>query len=204
VASRTMKLRVAFVTFVAAGVGACHKKAPAATPQPQVATVDSAAIARERAAASARAEAARRDSLARLARADSISKADAARRLAEAQRDLVAPVHFDFDRTEILEVERSILERKVAIMSASPAIEILITGNTDERGSDEYNLALGMRRATAVMQYLVNRGIQAARISTASNGEERPLCQGHNESCWAQNRRAEVTITRGAGSIAQR
>ena len=74
----------------------------------------------------------------------------------------------------------------------------------DEQGSDEYDLALGMRRATAVMRYLVDRGIASRRITTASNGEERPICQEHGESCWTQNRRAEIAITRGAESIAHR
>ena len=89
-------------------------------------------------------------------------------------------------------------------MTSTPAIEISIMGNTDERGSDEYNLALGQRRAVAVMRYLVDRGIAAARMTAGSNGEERPVCQGHDESCWAQNRRAEIAITRGAEGIAKR
>ena len=183
---------------------ACHHQ-PAATAV--VATppaVDSAAILRARADAAAKAEAARRDSMARAARADSIKLADAARRAADARRDLVAPVHFDFDRDVILDAERSILDRKVEILRATPAIEISITGNTDERGSDEYNLALGMRRASAIMRYLIDRGVASQRLSTASNGEEHPLCQDHNESCWTQNRRAEIAITRGAESIAYR
>jgi peptidoglycan-associated lipoprotein len=166
--------------------------------------VDSSAILRARAEAATRAEAARRDSLARAARADSARLADAARRAADARRDLVAPIHFDFDRAEFLDTERPLLDRKVAILTATPELEISITGTTDERGSDEYNLALGMRRAVAVQRYLLDRGIASRRISTASNGEERPACQGHDESCWAQNRRAEVAITRGAEAIAQR
>jgi len=113
-------------------------------------------------------------------------------------------LHFDFNRSEVLANERGLLDRKVAILTAAPEVEVLISGNTDERGSDEYNLALGMRRATTIMRYLVARGIASRRISTASNGEERAICQQHDEFCWSQNRRAEVTITRGAESIAER
>ncbi|HEX3868510.1 MAG TPA: OmpA family protein, partial [Gemmatimonadaceae bacterium] len=77
-------------------------------------------------------------------------------------------------------------------------------GNADERGSDEYNLALGMRRATVVEQYLARHGVATAQLETISNGEERPVCQGHEEDCWSQNRRDEVVITSGGDHLVVR
>lgn len=147
----------------------------------------------------ARADAARRQR----ERADSILLADEARAAAEANaRKIISdPIHFDLDQTEILAAERPLLERKVEVLRRNPGIELSIAGNTDERGSDEYNIALGMRRAAAAKQFLVQRGIDASRLNTSSNGEERPICQEHDESCWSRNRRAEFAITRGGDRI---
>jgi peptidoglycan-associated lipoprotein len=89
------------------------------------------------------------------------------------------------------------LDRKAGVLGANRPIRIRIEGNTDERGSDEYNLALGMRRAAAAKLYLTQRGVDAARIETVSYGEERPVCQEHDESCWAKNRRAEFAVLAG-------
>jgi peptidoglycan-associated lipoprotein len=195
--------------FYAVGIAAlthcaaCHKSAPvvAASPTQSSSTDDAAARARD---AANRAEAARRDSLARVAqaRADSIRRAEEARRMAaDARTALTAPVHFDFDRDEIPESEHALLDRKVAILTSNPGLRIRIEGNADDRGSDEYNLALGMRRAAAVQHYLTARGIGAERLTVASNGEERPLCQGDGESCWGTNRRDDVVITAGGDAI---
>ena len=71
---------------------------------------------------------------------------------------------------------------------------MLIEGHCDERGTNEYNLGLGDRRARATMNYLVSQGVQAGRISTVSYGEERPVCTEHNESCWQKNRRAQFLV----------
>jgi peptidoglycan-associated lipoprotein len=142
-----------------------------------------------------RAEAARRREV---ARADSIRRANEARNaLAAARASLTESIHFEFDRSEILAADRSVLDRKAALLNANPSLEIRIEGNTDERGSDEYNLALGMRRAAVAKQYLVDRGVNPARIATASNGEERPSCRDHDESCWTQNRRADFAAVGG-------
>ena len=153
-------------------------------------------MARERAARdeAARAAAAAADSARRAADALRGSEADA-------RMQLLAPVHFDFDQADIRADDQANLGRKAAIIVANPALRIHIDGNTDERGSDEYNLALGMRRAGAVRQYLTNHGVDASRVTIASNGEERPVCQGHDESCWSQNRRDEFSIVSGGGRI---
>jgi peptidoglycan-associated lipoprotein len=79
-------------------------------------------------------------------------------------------------------------------------VRLRITGHTDDRGADEYNLALGQRRAAAAKRFLTQRDVDAARVEIASVGEERPVCTEETEACWARNRRAEFTIT--AGSVA--
>jgi peptidoglycan-associated lipoprotein len=157
-----------------------------------------------------------RDSLAReQARQDSIRRAqqEAEQRAAQARADSLAAVsratdevksmvaamiHFDFDKSNIRAGEDTqVLDQKFAILQANPGLQIEIVGNCDERGSDEYNLALGNRRALAAKQYLVSRGISADRISTRSMGEENPINPAHNEEAWAQNRRDEFNVTAG-------
>jgi peptidoglycan-associated lipoprotein len=110
---------------------------------------------------------------------------------------LAAMVHFDFDKAALRADDQGALDQKVAIMNANPDLHIRISGHCDERGSDEYNLALGNRRATAAKNYLVSHGIDASRIETASYGEERPVATGHDEDSWAQNRRDEFEILSG-------
>jgi peptidoglycan-associated lipoprotein len=106
-------------------------------------------------------------------------------------------VHFDYDESTIRADAQELLAAKVPVLRANPAIRLRIEGHADERGSVEYNLALGMRRAQAVRQYLMDFGIDGARFDTFSFGEDRPMAQGSNESAWSQNRRAEFRITAG-------
>jgi peptidoglycan-associated lipoprotein len=184
------------------GFAACHRAPPAVAPVVQPSNDDGAA--RQRADSIARAEAARRDALARAnARADSLRRAADAMRAAEAnaRAQLLAPIHFDFDRAEVLGSERALLDRKASILTTNQALRLRIDGNTDERGSDEYNLALGMRRAEAARQYLTEHGVDANRLAIASNGEERPMCPEHEESCWSRNRRDEFVIVAGGERI---
>lgn len=179
-----------------AGV-ACHK-APVtnATPAPVATTSQSNNDdARDRA---------RRDSIARAdaARRDSIARAEAARRAAAdreaaARSALTATVYFEFDQDALTADATSQLEAKVPVMQQNRDVKIRVEGNTDERGSDEYNLALGQRRAAAARRFLVSRGIDEARIETVSYGEERPACGEHDESCWGKNRRDQFVITAG-------
>lgn len=120
--------------------------------------------------------------------------------IARVNRDrdaLTAKVYFDFDKSELREDQRAVLDAKLPVLRNNPSIRIRIEGNADERGSDEYNMALGMRRAQTARKYLVDHGIDAARIDISSNGEERPVCQEHNEDCWKQNRRDEFVIVAG-------
>ena len=103
-------------------------------------------------------------------------------------------IHFDFDRSEIRSGDAKILDANAQWLKANAKQLVLIEGHCDERGTNEYNLVLGERRAKATMNYLASRGIAADRMSTISYGEERPLCTEHNEKCWSQNRRANFLV----------
>src|SRR5437763_1516181 len=116
---------------------------------------------------------------------------------------LATMIHFDYDKAIIRGGDAAVLDQKVAILQANPGLRIRISGHCDERGSDEYNLALGNRRATAAKQYLVSHGIDGGRVETVSYGEERPMDPGHNEEAWAQNRRDEFEILSGGENLKQ-
>jgi peptidoglycan-associated lipoprotein len=107
---------------------------------------------------------------------------------------ITAPIYFDFDKSTIRPDAAATLDRKVPFFQANPGLRVRIEGNADERGSDEYNLALGQRRAASAKRYLVERGIAADRFDLVSYGEERPVCTEHNEACWQQNRRDDFRI----------
>ena len=194
--------RLALFVLVASGTaaGACRSAPPPPPPEP---VVDNDAAARERARQDsiARAEQARRDSIARAeqARRDSIAAAE--RALASVRNTITAPIYFEFDQSTVTEQSRATLEAKIPILNANPALRIRVAGHTDERGSDEYNMALGQRRAAAAKRYLVQRGIADNRIETVSFGEERPVATGSSESAWAQNRRAEFEIIAGGNNL---
>lgn len=101
------------------------------------------------------------------------------------------PVYFDFDKYNIRSDQPSRLDQNAKWLKKNPTARIRIEGNCDERGSNEYNLALGERRANSAKDYLTNMGIAPERIETLSYGEERPLCPEHDEECWSKNRRAD-------------
>ena len=100
-------------------------------------------------------------------------------------------IFFDFDRSDLRPEARTTLQQKSEILRQYPDIRVRIEGNADERGTVEYNLALGERRADAARTYLIDLGIDPDRLTTISYGEERPLDEGHNEAAWQQNRRDE-------------
>ena len=108
-------------------------------------------------------------------------------------------VFFDFDKSEIKPEAADVLKRQAAWLQKYPNKTIVVEGHCDERGTREYNLALGERRANAVREYLISLGVAAARIETISYGKERPAVLGSNESAWSQNRRA-VTLPQGGTS----
>jgi peptidoglycan-associated lipoprotein len=103
-------------------------------------------------------------------------------------------IYFDFDGAEIREDAAPILDRDIQWLKARPSVKVLIGGHCDERGTTEYNLALGERRGKSTQRYLTALGIQADRIALISYGKERPLCTEHAEACWAKNRRAHFLI----------
>jgi peptidoglycan-associated lipoprotein len=111
-----------------------------------------------------------------------------------AQRPL-EDVRFDYDRAELSDAARASLQKNAQWMQRWTSTRVNVEGHADSRGTSEYNLALGERRANAVRDYLVSLGVEAARINTVSYGEERPLCTEENEACWAQNRRGHFVIT---------
>jgi peptidoglycan-associated lipoprotein len=102
----------------------------------------------------------------------------------------VKDIFFDFDKYNIKPEAAQILDSDAAWLKANPGQLVLIEGHCDERGTVEYNLVLGERRAKAAMNYLVAQGVQASRFTVISYGKERPFCTEHNEACWSQNRRA--------------
>jgi peptidoglycan-associated lipoprotein len=168
--------------------GACHQAPPQVAVQPQV---DSTARIRARQDSIARAneQAKAREAAERLAEQRSADSLAALQRRATAiNAELAAMIHFDFNQAVIRPGDAGVLDQKIAILLANPHIRLRVDGNCDERGSDEYNLALGNRRAIATKQYLTSHGVDASRIETASFGKERPVDPGHTEDAWARNR----------------
>ncbi|MCX8011657.1 MAG: peptidoglycan-associated lipoprotein Pal [Desulfobacterota bacterium] len=121
---------------------------------------------------------------------------DALKRAAQAEGALL-PIYFDFDKYNLKPEAKTNLDKTAAWLSKNPTVKIRIEGNCDERGTNEYNMALGERRANSAKDYLVKLGIASDRLETASWGEEKPICTEHNEACWSQNRRDDFNpITR--------
>jgi peptidoglycan-associated lipoprotein len=109
------------------------------------------------------------------------------------ETDNLKDVFFDFDRYDIRATDAKTLDTNAAWLKTNNSL-VLIEGHCDERGTNEYNLALGERRAKATMNYLVGQGVQANRITIISYGKERPICTEHSEACWAKNRRAHFLV----------
>ena len=109
-------------------------------------------------------------------------------------------VHFDYNAYDVKDQDKGTLQRQAAWLAKYPEVRVTIEGHCDERGTREYNIALGARRANAVKEYLVSIGVSSARVDTTSYGKERPICTESTESCWAQNRRGVTTLAGGASS----
>ena len=107
---------------------------------------------------------------------------------------LLKDIHFDFDKYDIRRGDEEVLRENAALIKKYPKVKIQIEGHCDERGTVEYNLALGERRANNAKKYLVSLGIASNRISTISYGKEKPLDPGRNEEAWAKNRRAHIVL----------
>ncbi len=119
---------------------------------------------------------------------------------AEAQQEMQefeqTHIYFDFDKSELKPEARAVLVKKAEYLRKNPEYRVRIEGNCDERGTNEYNLALGDRRAHAALEFLATLGVAEARMSTISYGEERPLDPGHNEEAWAKNRNDQFKLVR--------
>ena len=201
--SVSLLLVIGLAAAVTAGSSCGGKPAPQ-NPTPNADSAAAADRARQDSIAAAQAEADRRareeaDRVARQREADSL--AALSRSGEEVKSTLAALIHFDYDKASLRPGDMGILDQKVAILQANPDLRIRVGGHCDERGSDEYNLALGNRRAQAAKQYLVSHGIDASRIETQSWGEEKPLVDGHDESAWSQNRRDEFEVTGGGDNL---
>ncbi len=127
--------------------------------------------------------------------------AERERAIANARAILEQRVHFDYDQSAIRPDAEAVLRQKVSILRASPQVRIRMEGHADERGSVEYNQALGNRRAQSVLDFFTQQGLSVAAFQTTSFGEERPIAMGSNETAWAQNRRVEFVIVSGGGAI---
>ncbi|MGH7265584.1 MAG: OmpA family protein, partial [Candidatus Rokuibacteriota bacterium] len=114
--------------------------------------------------------------------------------LPPAVRAVLRDLHFEYDRWDLSPEARRALEEVAAAMKAFPALDLLIEGHADERGTPEYNLALGAKRAQTARDYLVTLGVEAPRLDMVSYGEERPLDATHTEMAWALNRRAHFAV----------
>jgi peptidoglycan-associated lipoprotein len=198
--------RLALVCLtVTAVTSACHKKSVEEAPTP-VAGVnqDSIDAANRDAAEQARRDRERADAEARArARADSLrmEQERSSRMMSDVRNAIAAVIYFDFDQSEITDASRATLDAKLPILTANPGLRLRIAGHTDNRGSDEYNLALGQRRAAAAKRYLTQHGIDDGRLETVSFGEERPVAEGDDESAWSQNRRDEFEIIGGGDNL---
>jgi|SRR5690606_37762745 len=182
-----MKLRLLVVLVLMVSVGAgCSRRAPEAGPTP-AGTGATANNDRARQDSIAAAELARRQAEERERRSQ----------LARAQEILSNVVYYEYDSDRLNAQAEETLRIKAAILRANPSLELRIEGHADERGSTEYNLALGQRRAESARTFLTGYGITGNRLSTISYGKERPAVEGSTESAWARNRRAEFAITAG-------
>ncbi|HKG33639.1 MAG TPA: peptidoglycan-associated lipoprotein Pal [Gemmatimonadales bacterium] len=172
-------------------VVACGGKPAPEQPAPEPTPVADPAPAPEPVDDSAERERMERERLAR----------EASERSRAVTADLAAMINFDYDQAAVRQADQATLDRKAAILQANQNVKLRISGHADERGSDEYNLALGNRRAGAAKRYLQNKGIEGSRIEVVSFGEERPLNPGSDETAFAQNRRDEFEVTAGGDNI---
>ena len=125
---------------------------------------------------------------------ESVTSSDITPAYAEGKEGMFADILFEFDKYDVKESYKSELQAVAAWMTKNSSAKVSVEGNCDERGTNEYNLALGDRRAKAVKDYLVSLGVLSSRIETISYGEEKPVCTEQSEECWAKNRRAHLVI----------
>ena len=176
-----MKVLVLLVLVMMLGAGCAKKQVVAETPAEK--------------AAPAAVEKSTSDADAKAAEAARLREAALAEAIAKAKAKITANVvYFDYDKFDLKPEAREVLKDKAALLKDYPAIKVLVEGHCDERGTSEYNLALGERRARASYEFLMLLGVKANQLEMVSYGEEYPAVQGHNEAAWAKNRRDEFKI----------
>ncbi|MEO6527518.1 MAG: OmpA family protein [Gemmatimonadaceae bacterium] len=171
--------------FSIVGLEACRRKVVAA-PAPLAATDSRAADSLDALRSSQRA-----DSLAAAEAAARAAAGDATKAQAELSAVLSQKVYFDYDRDVLRDDARAALDAKVPVLLANPGVTLVISGHTDERGTAEYNLALGQRRAAQVKRYLAGKGVPDERLNSQSLGDAQPAVDGSDDTAYQQNRRAE-------------
>ena len=190
---------IALAMVAIVGVSACRR-----TPETVATPTDTTTVPTE--TCDAACQRARADSIARANEARDREAREAAERarasaIERARNTLMATIYFDYDAADIRGDAKSALDAKLPILRANAAVQLRISGHADERGSDQYNDALGQRRAASAKRYLTDNGVDAARIAIVSYGEQRPATTGADESAWARNRRAEFEIIAGGNNI---
>ena len=191
-----MRASALFPILAVTAVAACGHRATVEEPAPVATPVATPPPAPAPPAPAPRDDSAERERLERERAAR-----EAMERTRAVAADLATMIHFDYDQAQIRSNDQPTLDRKASILQANTGVKIRVSGHADERGSDEYNLALGNRRAAAAKRYLENKGVDGSRIEAVSYGEERPLVQGSDENAWAQNRRDEFEITAGGDNL---
>lgn len=185
------------LVLIALPLSACSRRQPPA----EVVPVTQADTAGEGAQRVRDLEQQRQDSIARVNAGLAAERRATEEAAARVRAILEERVHFDYDESNLRADAAEALARKVPILRSNTDVRMRIVGHADERGSVEYNLALGMRRANAVRDYLAGFGIDASRFEIGSMGEDIPLDTGGNEAAWARNRRAEFSITAGGSTL---
>lgn len=188
------KTRLLLAALVVAS--ACGGNEPAPPPAPTGPTAEE--LEQRRQDSIARAQAAEE---ARLRAEQERMEREAARRAESLRRTLQEVVYFDYDESTIRSDTQEMLQAKAEILRGNPGVSLRMEGHADERGTSEYNIALGNERAEAVIQALSAFGLDAGRFTSVSYGEERPVAQGSTESAWARNRRVEFVITAGGDDL---
>jgi peptidoglycan-associated lipoprotein len=128
-----------------------------------------------------------------------IQSADTGSQYVESKDSTFSDVNFDFDKYDVKDQYKPLLQSVASWMGKNGSSKLSIEGHCDERGTNEYNLALGDRRAKAVRDYLISLGVASGKLDIISYGEEKPLCTDQNEDCWGRNRRAHFVILNKAG-----
>jgi peptidoglycan-associated lipoprotein len=187
-------------------LGACRRppqSAPGTTPGTGTATITTTGGEQARLDSIAMADRNRRraDSLEAAARAAGATEFERQAAQAELSQALVQKIYFDYDQDLLRDESAANLDVKSAILLANPGVSLVITGHTDERGTSEYNLALGQRRAAQVKRYLVSKGVAEGRLATQSLGDSQPAVMGVDESAFQQNRRAEFEVRSPGGAL---